>query len=214
MKVPTLYLLMPLMFGLLSCSAPPKPPPVVIPAPAPPQNLFVLIADPDGRIGKIAVTNQGGTQIVDQPGRVTEVKDAVTPPAPPRLMDEKEITRLFGAALSAQPEQPVTYILYFKSGKADLTEESLKKLPEIFATIAARKSTDISVVGHSDTVGTKQKNYEISLTRAQRVKELLAAKGVDPRNIETASHGEDNPLIKTPDEVAEPRNRRVEVTVR
>jgi outer membrane protein OmpA-like peptidoglycan-associated protein len=73
---------------------------------------------------------------------------------------------------------------------------------------------DISVVGHSDTVGAKQKNYEISLNRAQRVKELFVATGVDPHAVSTESHGEDNPLIKTPDEVAEPRNRRVEVTVR
>jgi outer membrane protein OmpA-like peptidoglycan-associated protein len=186
---------------LVSCSAPRK-------------NLFVLMPDPDGKTGQIAVTNQGGTQIVVKPGDVTEVKDATTTPAPPRPMDEKEIARLFGAALSAQPALPVTYILNFKTGSADLTEESVKMIPEVFAAISERKSFDISVVGHSDTVGAKQKNYEISLNRAQRVKELLVSMGVDPRAISIESHGEDNPLIKTPDEVAEPRNRRVEVTVR
>jgi outer membrane protein OmpA-like peptidoglycan-associated protein len=186
---------------LMSCSAPKR-------------NLFVLMPDPDGKTGKIAVTNQRGTRIVVNPGDVTEVKDAATMPAPPRPMDEKEIARLFGAALSAQPALPVTYILNFKSGGADLTEESMKKIPEIIATISEKKSTDISVVGHSDTVGAKQKNYEISLNRAQRVKELFVATGVDPHAVSTESHGEDNPLIKTPDEVAEPRNRRVEVTVR
>jgi hypothetical protein len=45
--------------------------------------------DPDGKTGQIAVTNQGGTQIVVKPGDVTEVKDATTKPAPPRPMDEK-----------------------------------------------------------------------------------------------------------------------------
>jgi outer membrane protein OmpA-like peptidoglycan-associated protein len=181
---------------------------------APKKNLFVLMPDPDGKTGQIAVTNQGGTQMVIRPGDVTEVKDAATKPAPPRPMDEKEIARLFGAALSAQPALPVTYILNFKTGSADLTEESVKMIPEVFAAISERKSFDISVVGHSDTVGAKQKNYEISLNRAQRVKELLVSMGVDPHAISIESHGEDNPLIKTPDEVAEPRNRRVEVTVR
>jgi outer membrane protein OmpA-like peptidoglycan-associated protein len=201
-KSRTVYIIFPLMLLLLaSCSAPKK-------------NLFVLMPDPDGKTGQIAVTNQGGTRIVEKPGDATEVKDAATMPAPPRPMDEKEIARLFGAALSAQPALPVTYILNFKSGGADLTEESMKKIPEIIATISERKSMDISVVGHSDTVGAKQKNYEISLNRAQRVKELFVATGVDPHAVSTESHGEDNPLIKTPDEVAEPRNRRVEVTVR
>jgi len=170
--------------------------------------------DPDGKTGQIAVTNQAGTQIVDKPGQATEVRDAKTAPEPPRPLDEKEIARLFGAALAAQPAPPVTYILYFKSGGADLTEESLKKLPAIFATVAERKSSDITVVGHSDTVGAKQKNYEISLNRAKRIKELLVSKGVDSGKIATESHGEDNPLVKTADEVAEPRNRRVEVTIR
>lgn len=206
MKALTVYIAVPLLLiFVLSCAAP---------QPKPKQNLFVLMPDPDGSIGKIAVTNQGGTQIVDRPGHVTEVKDALTPPAPPRPMDEKEIARLFGAALSVQPALPVTYILNFKTGGADLTEESLKKLPEIFAAIAERKSADISVVGHTDTVGAKQMNYEISFNRAQRVKELLVAQGVDPRNIETESHGEGHPLIKTADGVPEPRNRRVEVIVR
>jgi outer membrane protein OmpA-like peptidoglycan-associated protein len=37
---------------------------------------------------------------------------------------------------------------------------------------------------------------------------------VDPSIIDITSHGKDNPLIPTGDQVAEPRNRRVEVTVR
>jgi outer membrane protein OmpA-like peptidoglycan-associated protein len=202
LKSLTVYIIIPLMLlSLASCSAPKN-------------NLFVLVPDPDGKTGQIAVTNQGGTQIVVKPGDVTEVKDAATKPAPPRPMDEKEIARIFGAALSAQPALPVIYILNFKSGTADLTEESTNRIPEVIATISERKSFDISIVGHSDTVGAKQKNYEISLNRALRIKVLFVSKGVDPRAISTESHGEDNPLVITADEVAESRNRRVEVTVR
>lgn len=201
-----------LLVFLLSCAVPKAK--IIVLKPEPKKNIFVLLPDPDGTVGKIAVTNQGGTQILDKPGYATEVKDVSTLPAPPRPMDEKEIARLFGAALRAQPAPPVTYILYFKTGTADLTEESAQTLPEIFAAIAERNSTDISVVGHSDTVGAKQKNQEISYNRAQRVKDLLVSMGLDPRSVSTESHGEENLLIKTADEVAEPRNRRVEVTVR
>ncbi|MDP2854854.1 MAG: OmpA family protein [Smithellaceae bacterium] len=190
-----------MMLFLTACSAPKK-------------NIFVLVPDPDGKTGQIAVENQGGTLLIDKPWHVTEVKDSATPPAPSRPMEEKEIQNIFGAALSAQPLQPVTYILNFKTGGADLTEESEKKLPEILATVTKRKSSDISVVGHSDTVGTKEINYEISFKRAQRVKEILIGMGADPILISIDSHGEDNLLVKTQDEVAEPKNRRVEVTIR
>jgi outer membrane protein OmpA-like peptidoglycan-associated protein len=73
---------------------------------------------------------------------------------------------------------------------------------------------DISVVGHTDTVGDKRYNYQLSLKRAMTVSALLTAKGVAPSIIDTASHGKDNPLVPTGDQVPEPRNRRVEVTVR
>ncbi len=190
-----------LIVFLIACSAPPK-------------TLFVLMPDPDGKTGQIEVQNRGGTQIIDRPGYVTEVVDEAVPPKPPRPMDPKEIQRVFGAALTAQPLPPVTYILYFRSGTTVLTDESEKRLPEIITIAIERKSSDISVVGHSDTVGTKQKNYQISFDRAGLIKEMLVSKGIDPRMIKTESHGEDNPLIKTPDEFPEPRNRRVEVTIR
>lgn len=202
MKSKTIFLITILMMLFLTaCSAPKK-------------NLFVLVPDPDGKTGQIAVENQGGTLLIDKPWHVSEVKDPVTPPTPSRLMEEKEIQNIFGAALSAQPLQPVIYILNFKTGGSDLTEESEKKLPEILATVTNRKSSDISVVGHSDTVGTKEINYEISFKRAQRVKEILIGMGADPLLISTDSHGEDNLLVKTQDEVDEPKNRRVEVTIR
>jgi outer membrane protein OmpA-like peptidoglycan-associated protein len=52
------------------------------------------------------------------------------------------------------------------------------------------------------------------MKRARAVKTLLEEEGVDFERLETDSHGEGNPLIETADNVAEPRNRRVEVIVR
>ncbi len=190
-----------MLFLFTSCATPKK-------------NLFVLMPDPDGKIGQIAVENKGGTQIIAQAGHATEVKDAATAPTPPLPMDGKTIKRIFGAALGAGPVPPISYILHFKTGSTDLTEESVSRLPEILSTIMERKSSDVSVIGHSDTVGAKQKNYELSLERARRVREILVSKGIDSQGVEVDSHGEDNLLVKTADEVSEPRNRRVEVTVR
>jgi outer membrane protein OmpA-like peptidoglycan-associated protein len=63
-------------------------------------------------------------------------------------------------------------------------------------------------------VGTRRYNYLLSLERAQAVASFLIAERVDPSLLAIDSHGEDNPLVPTGDEVSEPRNRRVEVTVR
>jgi outer membrane protein OmpA-like peptidoglycan-associated protein len=84
----------------------------------------------------------------------------------------------------------------------------------VLPAIADHESTDVSVVGHTDRFGTRAYNYQLALERALLVQKMLLALGINPQFIEVTSHGEDNPLIQTADEVREPRNRRVEVVVR
>lgn len=129
-------------------------------------------------------------------------------------MPEKEVRTLVGSALAALPKPPVQFILYFKHDTTELTEESLAQVEEVAQTIRERAPGDVSVVGHTDTMGTRRYNNRLSLKRARAVANLLRAEGVDLSTLEITFHGEDNPLVPTGDRVSEPRNRRVEVTVR
>jgi outer membrane protein OmpA-like peptidoglycan-associated protein len=129
-------------------------------------------------------------------------------------MDQETIQEKFGMALAADPGQPVTFSLYFKSGTNQLTEASKNMVPDILTAIATRKSKDISVVGHTDRVGAADLNFRLSRKRADAIKSLLVSQRVKPNLIHIDAHGESNPLIATADEVAEPKNRRVDVTVR
>ena len=178
------------------------------------KSLFVLQSDPDGKTGEIVIANKGGSQVLARPGDATEVKDANTPPSAPFRVEEAEIAKTFGPALAAQPAPPGLYLLYFRTGSTDLMAESEKLITEILQSVKARQSTDIRVVGHTDRVGMREGNYRLALDRAVQIKGILVSKGVDPAIIEVESHGEDNPLNPTQNEVPEPRNRRVEVTVR
>jgi outer membrane protein OmpA-like peptidoglycan-associated protein len=104
--------------------------------------------------------------------------------------------------------------LYFERGTTALDAGSLSALSEIVDTIAARNSETISVIGHADTTGDRDLNLKLSTARAEIVSRLLIEKGIKPEYLEISSHGKENPLIKTGDNVSEPRNRRVEVVVR
>ena len=181
---------------------------------APKKNLVVLLPDPDGKVGKIEVSNKAGTQLLTEPRQATEIKAADVSPTSPVSMKQEEVLKIFGDALSAQPDPPVSFLLYFQSGTTELTEESQRQISEILAAIEARRSKDISIVGHTDRVGSREANYQLGFQRADSIKTVLLSKGVDSSGIEVASHGEDNPLVQTEDEVAEPRNRRIEITVR
>ena len=57
-------------------------------------------------------------------------------------------------------------------------------------------------------------NDRLSAQRAETVKGFLVQIGIAAERITTAGRGEREPLIRTADEVDEPRNRRVEINVR
>jgi outer membrane protein OmpA-like peptidoglycan-associated protein len=173
----------------------------------------VLAPNPDGKTSAITVSNPAGSVDIESPNQATTVKTSTQSPTPPAGMSQETIHALFSDALSIQPKPPVHYILYFEKDLL-LTSDSAGLLPEILTAIKERNSTDISVVGHTDTVGSKEYNLTLSKNRANSVRDLLVQKGVDLNYIKTTSHGKENPLIKTEDNVSEPKNRRVEVIVR
>jgi outer membrane protein OmpA-like peptidoglycan-associated protein len=175
--------------------------------------VFVLIADPKGDVGQITVTNREGTQVLDHPRQASTVRSAYDAPSPPSTLEETEIRRIFGEALAAQPAAPARFILHFQHDSEQLTSESEMLIPEIFRTIRDRGATIISIIGHTDTMGERDYNYRLSLGRARKVADLLASQGMDQNILEIESHGEDNLLVQTGDQIREPRNRRVEITV-
>ena len=176
-------------------------------------DLIVLLPDERGKTGAIVVSGEGGERLLNEPRQAVSVA-AGGPPSEPFVMSGKQVQTQVGQALAALPPPPIQFILFFLNDTTELTPESRDMLRQVARTIRERRSTDISVVGHTDTVGTKAYNHRLSLRRSDAVAALLTHDGVDRSLLEISSHGEDNPLVRTGDEVPEPRNRRVEITVR
>ena len=178
------------------------------------KGVIVLMPDDDGTVGRAVVTNQGGSVVLDEAREATELTTASAAPKAPKVLGADAVDKDFKDALAALPVKPYSFVLYFVTGSTDLTADSRKRLPEILATVERWVLPDVAVVGHSDRSGSSKWNYTLSLRRAQRVRDLIVDIGVPPDFIEVTSHGENNPVVPTADGVAEPRNRRVEVTVR
>ncbi len=178
------------------------------------KNLVVLLPDPDGKTGKIEVINQGGSQTLNEPNKAVAVKSSQTAPEPPVHLREDQVKKLFGEALNALPPVVVHYILYYKKDSTDLTEESERILDDILGSIPKINPAEISIVGHTDRMGTRESNFRLGLDRASQMKHLLVSKGINENIIDVSSHGENNPLVRTADEVEEPKNRRVEIVIR
>ena len=174
----------------------------------------VLLPDPDGKVGAVKVKTDAGEQVLDTAGESTRVRRRTVRPKAPEVMADADIRGIFSEVLAVEPKPPARFLLYFHSGSVKLTAKSRAMLPDILSAVGVRSSTFISVTGHTDRTGSSEYNLALSLKRAERVKALLLKEGVPERSITVSSHGEANPLVKTDDGVAEPKNRRVEVIVR
>jgi len=178
------------------------------------KNIVVLLPEEGGRTGVVTVSNKGGSQALTSPNQVSGIDSAETRPTDPKPMEEKKIRQLFGRALDAQPRKPIHFTLYFEFNSDNLTAESKVVLKGLLDEIRSFKPSAVAIIGHTDLVGTSKANFELGLERAAAVKKILVDSGVNSVIIELTSHGKDNPLIKTADNVPEPRNRRVEAVVR
>lgn len=187
----------------------PQPKPVV--APDVPPSYLVLLPNADGTTGQVFVQNQrGGRQTLNRPKQGGGLDGAV----PPFPVTDQQIQRDFGAVMAARPLLPEHYRIYFVKGSSGLTAESAAVLKTIIQRSRSFSALEVTVVGHTDTQGDADANYALGLRRARAFAELLVAQGLNAVSLEIGSDGEDLPLVPTGDNTNEPRNRRIEVTLR
>lgn len=174
-----------------------------------PKSYIVLLESPDGTTGQVVVKGQKGEQVLTKAGEGTPIDGS----ALPTPIEGEKITKDFGAAMAARPKLPVRYLLYFKA-ETTLTPKSEALIPQIISEAASRPALDVSVIGHTDTVSTSDYNERLAYRRAVKVAQLLKESGVNAQAMTVESHGMRNLLVPTPDNTYEPRNRRVEVSIR
>ena len=177
------------------------------------KDFFVLIPDRDGKVGQITISNSAGTTTLSRANESALVTSNYMP-ARTNILSKQEIQKDFHDTLQAIPGTANQFILFFNSGTVQLTKESQEQLPLILKKIKERFPCEISIIGHTDTKASGEYNLALSLKRAIHVKDQLLAIGAPRKLLEVSSHGENDPMIQTADDVAEARNRRVEIFIR
>ena len=177
--------------------------------------VIALLPDPEsGQVGRARVSNASGAVELSEARASTVVLGRKTAPAAVVALGESDANRLFGSVLASLPPAPQHFIVNFEFDSDEPTEESRTMLPQILSVVKGRPFPEVSVIGHTDTIGSVKSNIGLGMRRAELIRKLLIEAGLDKSLIEMASHGEADLLVPTADEVAEPRNRRVEITVR
>lgn len=180
--------------------------------------LVMLLPDAEtGTTGSVAVSSKSPTKAA--PVELTQARESTLvginqPPTQVTMLSESQVKAEFASLLSTLPPPPQHFVLYFRFESDELTAESRALVPDILKAVKERPVPEVVVTGHTDTMGSPTTNYGLGMKRATMVRALLAEAGLDPGSVEVTSHGEAVLLVKTPDETYEPRNRRVEITIR
>lgn len=102
-------------------------------------------------------------------------------------------------------------IVYFDFDKFNLSSVSTNEIKKFIY-----KNKDLInkyiIVGHTDTVGTKEYNQKLSIERAVSVKNILLELGINAESIKIVGKGENDLSIETEDGVPHPANRRAEIS--
>ena len=178
-----------------------------------PSLRVVLLPDREGHAGSVVVKSAPGEEVTL--GQSYMAADVYTDKKiESKILDPETVQKQFGQALSAQPQRPISYTLYFITEKDELTPESKLTMEQMKTELTRRAFPEITVIGHTDSAGTAAYNDALSLKRAEAMRQIMVEAGIPSKLIKSAGRGSREMLVKTEDGVSEPRNRRVEISVR
>ena len=113
--------------------------------------------------------------------------------------------------VAAPAPAPKSYLVFFNFDKSDLTPQAVTIVDTAARNAQAGKVTELTVTGHTDTVGSDAYNMRLSRRRAESVAAQLEKQGIASSEIEIVAKGKRDLLVPTGDGVREPQNRRVQI---
>jgi OOP family OmpA-OmpF porin len=163
---------------------------------------------------KIGTISAGNNDVTDCQNAYTDAIAKVEAAANLKLT---ELARKAAPAPAAAPAPqvamaaPKPFIMHFAFDSDALTPATQKIIDDAVATAEKHGIVEYSVTGHADRAGSEAYNLDLSLRRANAVRDALIERGVKAGGISVAGRGEAEPAVPTPDGVPEAANRRVEI---
>ena len=163
--------------------------------------------------------------LVKKPAPVVKPTAAAAPPPAPLAPIAAPVTAapIVAVPVFVPPPAPVKRTVAltlgadatFDTGKADLKPQGRVKLDDMAAKLRDPSVTmdSMSVIGHTDNVGSASSNQKLSERRAEAVKTYLVGKGLDGAKIRTQGKGLTQPITDNKTPQGRAQNRRVEVEI-
>jgi outer membrane protein OmpA-like peptidoglycan-associated protein len=101
----------------------------------------------------------------------------------------------------------------FASGQSTLLVNARPKLDEIAQALQKSEAEKFVVEGHTDSRGSDTTNQDLSLRRAQTVRDYLVDRGVPSEKIKAVGYGKTRPVADNATAEGRANNRRVEIII-
>ena len=105
------------------------------------------------------------------------------------------------------------YDINFIKGKSIILAKSRGALKYIYELMMEHPSMEIMIEGHTDNVGDEIALVDLSLQRAEAIRDYLVHKGISMDRMEVIGKGATEPICRNTSESGREKNRRVEITI-
>lgn len=102
----------------------------------------------------------------------------------------------------------------FAKGSAEPAAPLKAMLDRVTVALEDPPVTELSIIGHTDSIGSETTNLQLSIRRAEAVMEYLRQRGIALTRMSADGHGEAEPIADNNQESGRSLNRRVEIHVR
>lgn len=103
--------------------------------------------------------------------------------------------------------------LLFGTDEAVLSADNQQQIAPLMHKLKNIHITTIIVQGHTDNVGSREYNQELSLKRAQSVANIALANGFTANNVKAIGYADTKPLVSNDTEEGRTENRRVAIII-
>ena len=114
---------------------------------------------------------------------------------------------------SELPKNFVFDHLNFDTATTRLTPDSNPTVTNLIAIMKCYPNMQVQLEGHTDSTGDAAANKQLSIDRANAIRDLLVQGGIDSARITTTGYGADKPIASNDNEEGRARNRRTELVV-
>lgn len=103
--------------------------------------------------------------------------------------------------------------LFFAFASAELSTESFPELRRLVRFLKDNHKVKFEVQGHTDNIGSAERNMQLSQERAQKVADFLIENGIDKNRVVVKGFGMTIPFTSNNTEAGRQKNRRVEFKI-